>query len=105
MGNCDRCQAGDGAVSPGQREVRIGRAFVRQPLTGGDDRSVFGKRRLTIMRGDLAQHERDIFSVRQSCPADLDRHLDSARNFSMMALPIAPVPISLMPADMMSLVR
>jgi hypothetical protein len=69
-----RGQARNLAVGKGQREMRIGRAFIAEPFTRRGCSPAMIERRLPIVRGHLAQHSGKRFGVFGRRPADVDRY-------------------------------
>ena len=74
MGDRHRGQAGNDAIAIGQREMRIGRAFVGKPAPRRSQCRLFGKRRLVVVHRHFAEDQREIVGVRRPRPAELGRH-------------------------------
>lgn len=69
-----RSQAGNLAAGESEREMRVGRAFIGEPLPRRSQHPVVIELRLPVMRRHLAKdggERRRVFSRR---PADVDRH-------------------------------
>ena len=106
MGDGDRGAPCNDAAAISQSEMRIARAFVGEPAPRRGQRCLLGKWRLAVVDRHLAQDQRNVVGVRRPRRAERRQAFrQRARNFSTMASPIAVVPISFMPSDMMSLVR
>ena len=69
-----RGQARNLAVGEGEREMRIGRAFIAKPFSRGGRRPAVIERRLPVVRRHLAKHSGKRFGIVGRRPADVDRH-------------------------------